>query len=365
MEGDEPAKGGPDDGRVVTVLLDVLGVEVRVGAIREWRNPDIDQVDALARLALAGPAQGVDRQAPGAVRPHGRAARHVRPRRDRHRRGDRRGDTAAAGRAPVCRRAVADASLSRRLGQSRCAGSPTNGNSSAIQEVADLHDLAALDVEHLQRPRGEATGRVDLVLAERRPAVHHAGGEHARALARRTLAEVPLADLVAVLQPQLERRHRHRGVLTEERDERRDVVPLERLHVAGEDLLLRRVDDRRPRGLRVDVGERGPGPLQRRVHRRHGRVEQLGDLGGLPPQHLSKDQHGALARRQRLQGGDEGEPDRVLGRSHLGRVAAVGHHLRVGDGQDPRLLAEARRQRRCRPPTPGRGPSDGPGAGGR
>jgi len=58
VEGDEPGKGGPDDGRVVTVLLDVLGVEVRVGAIREWRNPDIDQVDALARLALQARRKG-------------------------------------------------------------------------------------------------------------------------------------------------------------------------------------------------------------------------------------------------------------------------------------------------------------------
>jgi hypothetical protein len=58
VEGDEPADGGPDDGRVVTVLLDVMGLEVRVGAIREWRNPDIDQVDALARLALAARRKG-------------------------------------------------------------------------------------------------------------------------------------------------------------------------------------------------------------------------------------------------------------------------------------------------------------------
>jgi hypothetical protein len=52
-----PTEGGPD-GRVVTVLLDVLGLEVRIGAIREWRNPDIDQVDALARLALQARRKG-------------------------------------------------------------------------------------------------------------------------------------------------------------------------------------------------------------------------------------------------------------------------------------------------------------------
>jgi hypothetical protein len=58
VEGHETAKGGADDGRVVTVLLDVMGLEVRVGAIREWRNPDIDQVEALARLALDARRKG-------------------------------------------------------------------------------------------------------------------------------------------------------------------------------------------------------------------------------------------------------------------------------------------------------------------
>ena len=36
----------------------MLGVEVRVGAIREWRNPDIDQVDALGPLALQARRKG-------------------------------------------------------------------------------------------------------------------------------------------------------------------------------------------------------------------------------------------------------------------------------------------------------------------
>ena len=58
MPGDERGMADPDDGRVVTVLLDVLGLEVRVGTIREWRNPDIDQVDALARLALEARRKG-------------------------------------------------------------------------------------------------------------------------------------------------------------------------------------------------------------------------------------------------------------------------------------------------------------------
>ena len=56
---------------------------------------------------------------------------------------------------------------------------------------------------------------------------------------------------------------------------------------------------RRPGGAGVDVDglERGPGPLQRAVHRRHRGVEQLGHLARLPAQHLAQDQHGALAGR--------------------------------------------------------------------
>lgn len=57
MAADEREDDGLDR-RVVTVLLDVLGVEVPVGSIREWRNPDIDQIDALARLALQARRRG-------------------------------------------------------------------------------------------------------------------------------------------------------------------------------------------------------------------------------------------------------------------------------------------------------------------
>ena len=55
-----PGSGRGDDGdrRVVTVLLDVMGVEVPVGVVEDWQHPDVDQVDALARLALEARRRG-------------------------------------------------------------------------------------------------------------------------------------------------------------------------------------------------------------------------------------------------------------------------------------------------------------------
>jgi len=95
----------------------------------------------------------------------------------------------------------------------------------------------------------------------------------------------------------------------EQLDQRRDVVALEGVDVARQQLLLLIVELQRLE--RVDFGglERGAGALQGAVHRRDGRVEQLRHLAGLPPEDLAQDQHRALLGREVLEGGDEGEPD--------------------------------------------------------
>ena len=95
-----------------------------------------------------------------------------------------------------------------------------------------------------------------------------------------------------------------------------------------------------------------PGPLERAVDRRDRRVEQLGDLARLPPQHLAQDEHRALAGRQVLEGGDERQPDGLAGRrparpgrrrSASTRPSAIGPH--------PRVLGQRRAEERCRPST--------------
>ena len=152
------------------------------------------------------------------------------------------------------------------------------------------------------------------------------------------------------------------------------VVALERVDVASQQLA---VGD--PSGCRRRSPARGPrlqrrpGPLQRAVDRRHRGVEQLGDLGRLPAQHLAQDQHGALARRQVLQRGDERQPDRLArdrpARPDRATRAARGRRARAAPSGSPasgrpsglvggarpaeihrrarRWLASACRSRRC------------------
>ena len=65
--------------------------------------------------------------------------------------------------------------------------------------------------------------------------------------------------------------------------------------------------------LALAGGQGGPGPLEGAVDRGDAGVEQLGDLGRLPAQHLAQDEHRPLPGRQVLEGGDEGQPDRLAG----------------------------------------------------
>ncbi len=107
-------------------------------------------------------------------------------------------------------------------------------------------------------------------------------------------------------------------------------------------------------------GQGGPGPLQGAVDRGHAGVEQLGDLGGLPAQHLAQDQHGPLAGREVLQGGHEGQPDGLAGRGQIRRVGVDAQDPVVGDRRHPQVLrqhgAEVGGVRRRRGPE-----VDGPG----
>ena len=57
--------------------------------------------------------------------------------------------------------------------------------------------------------------------------------------------------------------------------------------------------------------DRGAGALQGARHGGDRRVEHLGGLLGAEVEHLPEDQHGALVRRQELEGRDVGELDRL------------------------------------------------------
>ena len=119
------------------------------------------------------------------------------------------------------------------------------------------------------------------------------------------------------------------------RDERVDVVALEGVDVAGEQRAVRR----RPAAV-----ARAPPPRAASVARARCSalftdadrgVEQLGDLVGLPAQHVAQDQDGALPRRQVLQRGDERQPDRLPRHRPLGRVGVLRQHLPVERSAPP------------------------------
>ena len=78
-------------------------------------------------------------------------------------------------------------------------------------------------------------GRVLAVLGVRRRAVGHRAHD-ARARALRARSDEPRGDVVLAAQPVVERRHRHGRVLVDQLDQRVDVVALERVDVAVEQL---------------------------------------------------------------------------------------------------------------------------------
>ena len=80
--------------------------------------------------------------------------------------------------------------------------------------------------------------------------------------------------------------------------------------------------------------------MQRAVHRRVARVEQLGHLGGVPAHDVAQQEHRALARREVLERGDEREADRLAGLGQLGGVAVDRQHALVGNREHPLRLGE-------------------------
>ena len=288
--------------------------------------PDAVAVDALARLQLAARRLGLELRL-------------------RHASSELQELLAFVGLRDVLRRRGGRAG--RRAGRA-CSVSRKNVNS-AIRP-ADSSSTC-------KRPRLVAAVRARLVLAERRRAVRRHGRDHARALAADPRPEPPREDVVAAAQPQVERRHRLRRVLLDQRGERVDVVALERLDVAGE----QRAVGSSSAGdgsvaLTLLGGERRPRPLQRAVHRGDARVEELRRprspasggprRGSAPPAGAAE---GAAARRRTRAGSS---------RARRRRRPDPGS---AGSTSPPAACSGSRRRARA----PGRGPSGARGARGR
>ena len=106
-------------------------------------------------------------------------------------------------------------------------------------------------------------------------------------------------------------------------------------------------------GRRPCPAERGPGALQGAVDRRHRGLQQLGDLGGAPAQHLPQDQHGPLPGGELLQGHHERQRHRLALLGDRGRVGAVvGQAVQqpVRVGLQPRHLGTLRSGHNAAPP---------------
>jgi hypothetical protein len=103
--------------------------------------------------------------------------------------------------------------------------------------------------------------------------------------------------------------------------------------------------------------QRRTGPLERAVHSCDARVEQCRALRRRPAEHVSRDQHGPLFRREQLDRRDEGELDRLLGDDLGLRLIVVRgdtFEQPVGIGLEPRNLRERPPVLRGRNPRPAR-----------
>ena len=217
---------------------------------------------------------------------------------------------------------------------------------------------------HLQRPRLVAVPtRLRPVLAERGRAVGRLDRDDPRVAAGVPGPEPPGEDVVAPREPEVERRHRLRGVLVDQRRQGIHVVRSNAVDVPLQELRVRGVD-RRGRRRRRDVTrlEGGARPLQRAVHGRDARLEELRDLRGLPAQHLAEDEHRALARRELLKRSDEREANGLARADDLGRIARPERRARPASARSRAGRACAGSRRSARPP--GRGPSAARGASG-
>jgi len=91
---------------------------------------------------------------------------------------------------------------------------------------------------------------------------------------------------------------------------------------------------------------RGERKFEEAVDRIDRRLEHVGHLVRVEPEHIAQDEHGELARRQDLKSGHERQGDRLgLFVPSLGSERHVHHILEkgVGEGFEPDDLAHARR----------------------
>ena len=98
--------------------------------------------------------------------------------------------------------------------------------------------------------------------------------------------------------------------------------------------------------------ERRAGALERAGHRFLAGVQDPGRLAGMEPQHIAQDDGGPPARRQQLQGGDEGERDRFPGLIpglRAGCAVSEPRQQVVRVGLEPGQLTEPGRLRRLQP----------------
>jgi hypothetical protein len=153
-------------------------------------------------------------------------------------------------------------------------------------------------------------------------------------------------DLLAAQVPQGLGRHLQDSVLGQQGGKPLQVASLPGQHETAQDLLL--LGGQRPgraAGGRPCLAERGPGALQGAVDCRHRALQQLGDLGGAPAQHLPQHQHGPLAGGELLQGHHEGQRHRLALLGDRRRVGAVVGQLvqqPVRVGLQPRHLGTLR-----------------------
>ena len=155
--------------------------------------------------------------------------------------------------------------------------------------------------------------------------------------------EPPREDVVAAGEPEVERRHRLRRVLVDQRRERVHVVLLERRDVAAEELLV----GARRRTARSSTASAS---LASSVARARWSAlftdatlvsSSSATSRRLPAQHLAEDQDRALARRQLLERGDEREPHRLARRRRSRAGSPSGDDEAVGHRLDPELVGRA------------------------
>ena len=110
-----------------------------------------------------------------------------------------------------------------------------------------------------------------------------------------------------------QRRHGHRPVRGQHRDDGVDVGALPGVDEALDDLaqalVVQRAEQRLLAALGKPLVHRLVGALQRAVDPGRRRLERLGDLARREAEHVAEDEHGALTRRQVLERRDEGELD--------------------------------------------------------